>query len=230
MSETMNESSGADVREWNNPRRRMAGLIALAVAVVVLVADLVVYFVSGNKAWLDWTLVGVLVLVLLFLVVLLVAKPRAVTQEAHLGPGAPATLSEATEPPAAPAAPSGLPAITLRCGDCGTVFDVTDTGERPLYHTCPGCGAEGVLKEPAPTTAAATPAAPEPERSPYAPPPPTQSAAPLSSPPPAAPAPAAVRKLKLRCGNCKQVFSIEDTGERPLRRPCPYCARMGEIR
>ena len=41
---------------------------------------------------------------------------------------------------------------------------------------------------------------------------------------------APVKRLKLRCGGCKEVFSIEDTGERPLRRPCPYCARMGEVR
>ena len=66
--------------------------------------------------------------------------------------------------------------------------------------------------------AAAQPVPPEPA--------PAPTSVPITSAPPAAP----VRKLKLRCGNCKQVFSIEDTGERPLRRPCPYCARMGEIR
>lgn len=37
--------------------------------------------------------------------------------------------------------------LHLRCGECGTTFDVVETGERPLAHVCPGCGRKGVLTE-----------------------------------------------------------------------------------
>lgn len=36
--------------------------------------------------------------------------------------------------------------LTLRCGACATVFEVADTGERPLVCPCPTCGVEGVLE------------------------------------------------------------------------------------
>lgn len=32
------------------------------------------------------------------------------------------------------------------CGNCNTVFTITDTGVRPLRYTCPNCGEEGVLR------------------------------------------------------------------------------------
>ena len=35
--------------------------------------------------------------------------------------------------------------LHLRCGTCGTTFDVPDTGQRPLVHVCPGCGHKGLL-------------------------------------------------------------------------------------
>ena len=35
--------------------------------------------------------------------------------------------------------------LHLRCGECGTTFDVPDTGQRPLTHVCPGCGRNGTL-------------------------------------------------------------------------------------
>ena len=38
------------------------------------------------------------------------------------------------------------------------------------------------------------------------------------------------KKLKLRCGSCKSVFQVQDTGERPLRHRCPSCGKLGEIR
>lgn len=35
--------------------------------------------------------------------------------------------------------------LRLRCGACGTEFDVADSDARPLRHSCPGCGVAGVL-------------------------------------------------------------------------------------
>ncbi len=37
--------------------------------------------------------------------------------------------------------------LTFTCDVCSTVYDVEDTGERPLEHDCPGCGTMGVLGE-----------------------------------------------------------------------------------
>ena len=215
----MGVTMDGNVRAWSNPQRRVGGLLAFGAAVVVLVAALVVYFTAGNAASVYWTLVVLLVLVLAFVLFLMFAKPRsAIVGEAHLGPGAPATLAEAQQPAPESAPIATTPTITLRCGDCGTVFDVPDNGERPLYHTCPGCGAEGILRDVPAIEAPPTPVAPAPPPKPE----PVAAPAPASAP--------VIRKLKLRCGNCKEVFAIEDTGERPLRRPCPYCSRMGEIR
>lgn len=218
------------LRSWEPSRRRTSSLVAMGIAIGFAVVALVAWFLAPDSAWLqwlDWALVVLLVLVLAFIVLLMAmggAKtqtrtPESETAEPHMGPSGPMTPGDTV-----PVAQT----MTLRCGDCGTVFDITDTGERPLYHTCPGCGAQGVLKADeaqAEAKAEATPMAPmpEPEPAPMAPAP-----APAAAPPaPAAPQP---RRLKLRCGGCKEVFVIEDTGERPLRRPCPHCGRMGEIR
>jgi len=162
-------------------------------------------------------------------------------------------LDDADDPHAA--APAAAVTLTLRCGDCGTIFDVADTGVRPLLHSCPGCGAEGALDDvPEPSDADASQAAEAGHGDGHgaataapasdamddddldagldddfdAP-----AAAPAMAPPPAAtpaPAPPSNKPLKLRCGSCKGVFSIEDDGTRPLRRPCPHCGKIGEIR
>ncbi|HET6315336.1 MAG TPA: zinc ribbon domain-containing protein [Chloroflexota bacterium] len=36
--------------------------------------------------------------------------------------------------------------IVIRCKQCGEVFPVEDTGERPLATTCPHCGKTGSIK------------------------------------------------------------------------------------
>jgi DNA-directed RNA polymerase subunit RPC12/RpoP len=189
----------------------------LGLAALVLVGALVAYyaFAVASDA-LYWTLLGLVVLVLLVEAVLHLLPAGARSARAAVGPGADAGFAP-TYDGSAPAPRPAPRTLTLRCGDCGTVFDLTDTGERPLYHACPGCGAEGVMRDPAPA-----PAQDEPPEA-YAPP-----AERLASQ--QAAAPLAVKRMKLRCGGCKEVFSIEDTGERPLRRPCPYCARMGEVK
>lgn len=124
------------------------------------------------------------------------------------------TEAELAAPPElARAAPAQATAatITLKCGNCGTVFDLADTGERPLRHTCPGCGAEGELKE-----EVAEPAPAPPPR-----------------PAPPAPKPArtvTVKTLRLRCKNCSTVFTLRDTSERPLYHECPGCKATGVLR
>jgi predicted nucleic acid-binding Zn-ribbon protein len=212
---------------WSNERRRTSSFVILALALVIMGGALAAWwFIESTPEWLYWTLVGLLVLVLVFMVLLMVLKPRT-TQAAEVTTatdGAPAVV-EATEGTAPPPTTYEARVLTLRCGDCGTIFDVTDTGERPLYHTCPGCGAEGALRDPIEPA----PSAPAPEPVPV--PEPVSYAAPAPTPVVDEPAPTpATKKIKLRCGGCKEVFSIEDTGERPLKRACPSCGRMGMIR
>ena len=223
----------ANLNEWEPQQRRTGSIVALVLAVVLAGAGVGLwFFMKDLPGVVYWVLVGLLALVLVFVLLVLamgIRADRARTEPhaAHVGPAGPhAAMEPAVEAPAA--APGAVRTMGLRCGDCGTVFDITDTGERPLYHTCPGCGAEGVLR--APPAEAAAPAAPQAEAAPdlsaWAPPPAAEER-PAPPPAPAAPTP---RRLKLRCGGCKEVFVIEDTGERPLRRPCPHCSRMGEIR
>lgn len=204
------------VRAWDNDQRRVGSLVVLGLAAVIVVAALVTWFLAGNVAWLYWTLVVLLVVLLVAEGAMFVLKPAAAAApEAHGEPH----VAYGPSGPAAEPQPAGAKMLTLRCGDCSTVFEVTDTGERPLHHVCPGCGAEGILKGESAPPPMAPVVAPEPA------PAPADAATP--TPAPAAPTP---RRLKLRCGGCKEVFTIEDTGERPLRRACPHCSRMGEIR
>jgi len=213
--EVMGVELEGNPREWGNAQRRVGSLIALGVALTFLVAAVVAYLLNA-PSWIYWAFVVVVVLALLFEVALLVLQPARAATPAALAPEAqpmpepeapsPSPSASPTPSPWAPeAAPEPVRTLTLRCSDCGTIFDVHDTGERPLRHVCPGCGAEGMLRDEA-----------EP-----APPTPAVETAPMAAP---------VKRLKLRCGGCKEVFTIEDTGERPLRRPCPYCGRTGEVR
>lgn len=219
------EISG-NIRNWGGAERRVGSILAITTATVILVGAVAAYLLAGDIAWLFWTLAGVLALVLAFVVALLALNADGdIAHEDHESHAH--HRSETAYPEEAPDLDNQPPAatshkLTLRCGDCGTVFDVADDGTRPLYHTCPGCGAEGVLREPTP------PVAPAPEPEPAQP---SREDLPLAAAPAAAPSPLnAPRRLKLRCGGCKEIFVIEDTGERPLRRPCPHCSRMGEIR
>ena len=221
----------ANVALWNEDQRRTSSYVVLGVAVALVVAGLAVWwFAAATPEWVYWILVGLLVLVLAFMAALLFLAPRekAMPVPENAPEAAPAESMMGTEyAPPTPASPAEPRILTLRCGDCGTIFEVTDTGERPLYHTCPGCGAEGALRDEIAPPAEAPQIAPE-MPSAYAPPYPdaVEDAPSAAEPePPAAP----VKKLKLRCGGCKEVFTIEDTGERPLKRACPHCGRIGKI-
>lgn len=237
----------ADVRRWSDAERRTGSLTVLVVALLILGAGFALWWLQvAIVGTILWVLVGLVVLLLLYEVALL-ATARSAKAEgehvAHAGPAATgaeaavasshgATMTGAWSGETAGAPPEAHATaepqiLTLKCGECGTVFDVTDTGARPLYHTCPGCGAEGVLR--GESAAAPAPIAPEREA-------PARDAgawAPGSetrAPPAAAPAAAPPKRLKLRCGACKNVFALDDTGERPLRHRCPSCGKLGEIR
>ncbi|MHB8585318.1 MAG: FmdB family zinc ribbon protein [Thermoplasmatota archaeon] len=45
-----------------------------------------------------------------------------------------------------------------------------------------------------------------------------------------APAPKPLPEILLRCTSCGNVFTVVDTGERPLRHACPHCGRVGILR
>ncbi|MGQ0534935.1 MAG: hypothetical protein ACT4PT_02555, partial [Methanobacteriota archaeon] len=122
---------------------------------------LVVVLVGIAGALLDWglTLSWVLVVlaVLLFVGIVVVQYGPARTGVAATAEsgredeyGAEGAAEEYT--PAMEERPPAVP-LKLKCGNCQTVFTVQDTGERPLYHSCPGCGRQGVLRTP-PKTAA----------------------------------------------------------------------------
>lgn len=220
----------ANVMAWDRDERRNGSMVVLGAALVVALGALAMWwFVAATPAWLYWALVALLVLVLLVTAVMVFVQPKAQAAPADVAQAAPEAAASAEAAPMQAPAAFGPRVLTLRCGDCGTIFDVTDTGERPLYHTCPGCGAEGALRDPP----AAAEASPEPAAAPaaeaYAPPGEAPPAYETPVEPAQAPAAPPVKKIKLRCGGCKEIFSIEDSGERPLRRACPHCGRMGQI-
>ena len=182
-----------DVRAWDTTRRKEVSIVVMLAALVVVVSAVVLEFMLGTSDLVLNVLAGVLVLLLVVEAAVHLTAPKATAAQAEAAPmsGTPAPAADVAQ-------------LTLKCGQCATVFDVPDTGERPLYHTCPGCGAQGVLNAPeeAPAEAAAD----------------------------AAPARTPLRKLKLRCAACQTVFVVEDFGERPLRHACPGCGRKGELK
>lgn len=233
-----------DIRTWDKAQRRVGSMLAIGVAAFFVLIGLITYaFARESAAPFYWALVVLLVVVLAYEVALLVLGLRAerdegmghvhaasstVPHEPSYGPASKAPADSAWSRPEPAAAPAPEPesdddvdTITLRCGDCSTVFDITDRGERPLYHNCPGCGAEGVLRD--------QPAPAKPKPAPAAAPAPTW-AMPKQEPAQPTPAAAAPKRLKLRCGSCKEVFTLEDTGVRPLENRCPHCDRKGIIR
>lgn len=211
-----------NLRAWSNDQRRVGSVLVLAVAGAILLAGVLTFVFLQTAGEVVYWILAVLLLLLLAVegAVFALAGKAATPTPSHDG---------APEPHYGPSGPSGAAVaprheariLTLRCGDCGTEFELTDTGERPMHHVCPGCGLEGVMRdELAPSEA--------PDAQPHADE--GYSAGQAMAEPEPTPPPPPVKKLKLRCGGCREVFSIEDTGERPLRRPCPHCGRVGEVR
>lgn len=242
-----------DLRAWTPNLRHFGSIVVMAAAALLLAVGLLVHFLAPAAS-------AIVLYVLLAVLVLLLAFQAAIVA---LGMKAETAAPAASRPASGPSGPAAAPqpaatrtgferpgdgdegddgadegtVLTLKCGRCATEFDVTDTGERPLYHNCPGCGAEGVLRgEPAaaPKPQAEQKPAPEPERRPE-PEPESSASAGFGRPESAAPGEAAKdpsprKRLKLRCGGCKGIFQVEDAGKRPLRHRCPHCSRIGEIK
>lgn len=186
-----------DLRHWEPSQRRRVSLTILVGTIAVLGVAVVISLLAPDGAQLVLLALTLAVIVLLVVELLVFAT--------GLSEPAPGNIS-GTE--SIPPRPAGWELITLKCGNCGTIFDVEDTGVRPLHHTCPGCGAEGVLREEerGPPASPARERAPEPAR------------------------PASEKQLRLRCKACATIFKIADTGERPLRHRCPGCGAAGIVR
>ncbi len=194
----------------------MTSLVVVATAAFLVLIGLGL-FLLAQGSWLDgalWILAAFIVVLIIFEVLVIVlaeSSPRSnaaragATSAGAAGAGASASHASSYEAPKA---------LTLRCGDCATIFDVQDYGQRPLYHSCPGCGAEGVLKD----------------ESGHAQTAPAGGAPAGASPGASRPATAGRKRLKLRCGGCEHIFVLEDPGTRPLRHACPNCGRKGELK
>jgi hypothetical protein len=152
---------------WSPRLRHGASLISVGLASLLVLLGIIVELAVGAPTWfLTVLLVGVTVTLAFQLAVFLtdetqpepVAAPEPEPEPAAAAAGAGGAAwgeveapGEEPEPepepePAAPAdEPGPLDILTLKCSECGEVFDVEDHGERPLTHTCPGCGADGEI-------------------------------------------------------------------------------------
>jgi phage FluMu protein Com len=188
------------LKGWDNVDRRDWAIRGLIAAVAVFVLGAIGAAGLGREGGTAVLVATILeIVVLLFLVALVYfgvmnerAAPRTSVHEA-------AATATASGPP-----PVASSVITLRCGTCDTMFDVEDTGSRPLKHVCPGCGTEGevtseMLSE-IPTSAGVA-AEGEPHEK-------------------------TVKRLRVRCKSCATVFTLQDDGTRPLKQPCPGCKTM----
>jgi predicted RNA-binding Zn-ribbon protein involved in translation (DUF1610 family) len=130
------------------PQQRRRASVASTVAAVLLLALAIAAVTFGVGAQVGSFLLVILLVLLavfVFQALVVVTGLRQAPSEAG-GAGSPA-WQEAYAPPPGQAPATAGQQITLKCSSCGTVFDVTDTGERPLHHVCPGCGVQGELSE-----------------------------------------------------------------------------------
>ena len=134
-----------DPATWGRARLRVVSLLVLgAAALLALGAALAWSLSAGAAAKVAWVLVAPLLALLAIEVAILVRAPREPSPTpapSPLPPPSPSPAPLMTDE--APVLEETL--LTLRCGHCGTVFEVPDTGERPLRSQCPGCGTEGVV-------------------------------------------------------------------------------------
>ncbi len=89
----------------------------------------------------------------------------------------------------------------VQCQRCKAVFDIHDTGHRPITHVCPNCKGLGVYDGTAPPVG--LPPKPEPAKK--------------------------IIALGLACETCDFHFDVTDTGARPLRVKCPKCNAKGQV-
>jgi DNA-directed RNA polymerase subunit RPC12/RpoP/uncharacterized membrane protein len=109
----------------------------------------------------------------------------------------------------APTAASDGQFVDITCAHCGKEYKVEDDGTRPLYHACPHCGNEASI---------------EPEEG-------TMTA--LSEedlvPGMVRETSEGKKELILRCSNCRHVFPVDYTEDRPLYSTCPNCSKKGVL-
>lgn len=105
--------------------------------------------------------------------------------------------------------PEEEPEIDVTCANCARSYVVTDTGDRPLYHSCPYCGHSDAYDE----TPEVVEAEPEEELVPGT----------------IRETPEGERELILRCSDCRHVFPTAYTDDRPLYAYCPNCGKKGVL-
>lgn len=142
-----------DLRLWDDETRRLASLIVLGLAGVFLVGALLYFGIdAAGSGWFLWVAIAVLALLLLAEAAIIatgVAREEG-GPEWLAGPQAAATTTQepaergpASEPAPEPESETEHVHVDLKCPQCGDLFSVHDTGERPLHTQCPHCGAEG---------------------------------------------------------------------------------------
>ncbi|MBW3583043.1 MAG: hypothetical protein KY455_08090 [Euryarchaeota archaeon] len=153
-------SEGDDVMIYGEEEatvgRRRHATLAMTLAAVTFLLSLVVLaaYLGTSSALLDlvdfwsfttwiWVFSGLLLVFFVWLLVLLftspVKEPAPVAEEEEAWPDEDEEEAWGDLPEAE--------TFGLRCTRCRHVFTVTDTGERPLYHTCPSCGARGAYDD-----------------------------------------------------------------------------------
>lgn len=130
-----------------------------------------------------------------------------------------------------PASRSQQPAeLQVTCANCSRAYAVADSGERPLYHTCPHCGYTDQ-----------TGGNPEANTPPDAEPIPEPTPAPdvVSTSSSEAGQPEVIEReeggrrkrfLVLKCGSCFTNFEVPYSTGRPLYTTCSNCGRKGVLR
>lgn len=132
---------------WSERRRQATIAMVLATAVFLVSLVVLAAYLGASDAllrvvdfWSFGVWIGVfsvlLIGFLVWLLVLLLTTPAGAEEDWY---DEEADLEEADEDEVV-----GIPeTIALRCPRCTNVFNLQDTGERPLRHTCPHCGATG---------------------------------------------------------------------------------------
>ncbi len=259
----MGEEVPQDLRDWEPFHRRMGSLVVIGLASLLVLVGIVVYLLAPGASWVLTLLIILMIVVVAFEALVVgtgIVAEREEVQEHPAAAERATHVAPAPEPEPEPEEPEddGIQVLTLKCSECGTIFDLEDDGTRPLTHMCPGCGAEGVLEE---EDLASEPEEPAPEPEPEEPtvepeaeegsveepsegyagpatewaarddtePASAEDDAPEDPLAAAAPAPEPPKRVKLRCSGCGTVFALEDTGERPLRHRCPGCGKKGKL-
>ena len=120
-------------------RRRRARILAgLGILALLLAGGAVYAYFAPEASWLSWVL-GLSAALLAVSTAVAVLAPRSTGAWSHARsiPDDDVPITEELR-------------LTLECAHCHGTFDVADPGVRPLEHSCPHCGAQGILPEATP--------------------------------------------------------------------------------